>query len=367
MKSLTKEYFLFLQKKNGSVSMKKYSKQNEIIKILLLACTLLIMISCEKDSTSPGNKFEQNPFTYRPDWSFASQPFNIDLPKGDINYFMSQDFFAIDVYDDSLLTSGNKNDKIAVLRNKLFPAPISNPGSIDNSWSGLMQYLEEPIDLAELDYIECQILDNADIFPDVPVTMHIDLGLMCEDYFRPGVNMEPDKEDGLLDYNGVMVLEDGILDYGEDRGLDRIETGEPGDDPNDNYSNHEEMINGFEEYPEINGTEGNDKLDSEDLNNDDILNLENSYIHYSFDLDSSEYLASANSKGLRTYRIPVEIYNIITDGNPEPDVTNLEYFRIWFDYPEATYVILIAINFVDLENMENTRRIISSNTFINNE
>jgi hypothetical protein len=345
--------------------MKKYSRLNEIIRIILLIGALLICVSCE-DSTSPGNKFERNPFADRLNWSFASHPFYSDLPKGDINYFMSQDFYAIDVYDDSLLTSSNENDKIAVLRNKLFPAPISNPGSIDNSWSGLMQYLEEPIDLDSLDYIECQILVNADIFPDVPVTMHIDLGLMCEDYFRPGVNPEPDKEDGLLDDNGLMILEDGILDYGEDRGLDRIRTGQPGDDPFDDYDINHIMVNGYEEYPEINGTEGNDRLDTEDLNNDGELNLTNSYIHYTFDLDNTELLHSINSKGLRTYRIPVDIYEVVMDSNMEPDIQNLEYLRIWFEYPEETYVILIALDFVDLESVENTRRIIGSDAIINN-
>ena len=320
-------------------------------KVFVVICLTAVLISCEEKTTSPHHNFVPDIFTYRPNWSFASKPYNIDLPKGNINYFMSQDFYKIDVCDDSLLASNEENDKVGLLRNRLSPSPIAIPGFINNSWVGLMQYLNEPINITQTNYIECQILENADVFPEVPVTMHIDIGRISEDFYKQGASTEADMEDGLVNL-------DGLLDGGEDVGLDRIEHGQQGDDPDDDYSNDKIMVNGFEEYPEINGTEGNGRLDTEDLNNDGMLNNANSYIHYAFDLDSDEYLHSINSKGLRTYRIPVDIYEIVMDSNINPDLQNLEYFRIWFEYSEETYVILISIKFVDLENESNSREII---------
>ncbi len=330
--------------------------QNQVLKtsiagkILIIIGIVLICVSCDHEKIT-SHTYEIDPYTNRFNWSFASKPYNIDLPKGNINYFMSQDFYKIDVYDDSLLASNEENDKVGLLRSRLSPSPIAIPGFIYNSWSGLMQYLDEPINMSEVDYIECQILGNADVFPVVPVTMHIDIGRINEDFYRQGVSTVADMEDGL-------VTQDGILDGEEDVGLDRIENGQPGDDPDDDYSNDEIMVNGFEEYPEINGTERNNRLDTEDLNYNGMLDLTNSYIHYVFDLDSDEYLHTINSKGLRTYRIPVDIYEIVMDSNINPDLQNLEYLRIWFEYQEETYVILISLKFEDIENRSNSTEII---------
>ncbi len=328
-------------------------KTNIAGKILIIIMIVLIYVSCDHEKIT-SHTCEIDPYTNRFNWSFASKPYNINLPKGNINYFMSQDFYKIDVYDDSLLASNEENDKVGLLRSRLSPSPIAIPGFINNSWSGLMQYLDEPINLSEVDYIECQILENADVFPIVPVTMHIDIGALNENFYT----YTDENGEGILDIEDGLVTYDGILDGEEDVGLDRIENGLPGDDPDDDYSNDEIMVNGFEEYPEINGTEGNCRLDTEDLNYNGMLDLTNSYIHYAFDLDSDEYLHTINSKGLRTYRIPVDIYEIVIDSNINPDLQNLEYLRIWFEYPEETYVILISLKFEDIENRSNSTEII---------
>jgi hypothetical protein len=84
-------------------------------------------------------------------------------------------------------------------------------------------------------------------------------------------------------------------------------------------------------------------------------------------LDSDEYLHTINSKGLRTYRIPVDIYEIVMDSNINPDLQNLEYLRIWFEYSEETYVILISLKFKDINNENNSTEIIQSNIKIRGE
>ncbi len=328
-----------------------FSKTKVKRKLFVFIFVIFILLSCENSEiTSPPN-FEVNPFTHRPHWCFASKPFNTNQPKGSINYFNSQDFLMSYVFEDSLLSDIEMNEKIQLLRSKLTTSSIVSPGYIIKSWSGLMQYLEEPINLSEIDYIECQILENADVFPDIPIIMHIDLGRISEDFYRPGENATPDKEDGIVNL-------DGLMDQGEDIGLDRIASGKIGDDQYDDFDNDRIYVNGFEEYPEINGTEGNCRLDTEDLNNNGMLDLTNSYIHYSLGLDCEEYLHEINSKGLRTFRIPVDVYEIVMDSNITPDLQNLAYLRTWFEYPEDTYVILISLNFVDIDNISNSTEII---------
>ncbi|MEA2097445.1 MAG: hypothetical protein U9P73_12245 [Candidatus Cloacimonadota bacterium] len=321
-------------------------------KLILFLFTVFILISCEnKEITSPYN-YEFNPFTHRPHWCFASEPFNTNFSKGSINYFNSQDFIMSDVFEDSLLSNDEMNEKISLLRNKLTTCPIASPDYISNSWSGLMQYLEEPINLSDIDYIECQILENADVFPDVPIIMHIDIGKISEDFYRPGESFITDMEDGIVNL-------DGLMDAGEDIGLDRIASGETGDDQYDDFDNNKIIVDGFEEYPEINGTEGNGRLDTEDLNYNGMLDLTNSYIHYSFALDGNQYLYNINSKGLHTFRIPVDVYEIVMDSNITPDLQYLTYLRIWFEYPEDTYVILISLSFIDIDNISNSNEIIT--------
>jgi len=272
----------------------------------------------------------------------------IDFMKGKINYFNAQDFTMQDVYEDSLLSAKEMDDRVALLRNKLLPDSTGT----GYSWAGIMQYLDSPIDITQSDYIDLQILENAEIYPDVPVTMHIDLGEISEDFYNPGENALPDREDGI-------VMLDGILDYGEDVGLDNIEDGYPGDDPDDNYNSDKYVFyNSFEEYPEINGTEGNGRLDTEDLDNDGNLNLTNSYIQFTIDLDGNEFLSSVNSKGLKTYHIPADAYSIFSDDGYQPDLTNLRYMRIWFEYPEETFVILISLTFGNTNSPEEKRKIL---------
>jgi hypothetical protein len=318
-------------------------KAHHFSKLMLICCLTLFMFSCEEETTSPkDHSYDPDLATIRYNWSFTSRPMSCDFTKGNINYFMAQDFEMQDVYDDSLLSSKEMDDTVHLLRNELLP---DSTGS-DNYWSGIMQYLETPINIAETEYIELQILENADVFPDVPVTMHIDLGRMNEDFYKPGENLVPDSEDGIISWNGE-------LDFGEDVGLDQISDGEDGDDPDDNFSNTKININGFEEYPLINGTENNDRLDTEDLDNNGRLDTENAYIEFSVDLDENEFLSSINSKGLRTYQIPADVYTVFAEEGFTPDLANLKYMRIWFEYPEETYVILISLTVVS-PSSENT-------------
>jgi hypothetical protein len=154
-----------------------------------------------------------------------------------------------------------------------------------------MKYIGNEIDFYKKRYIE--ILAKVDTLnynqTSKPVIMHIDLGAINENFYT----FTDENGEGILDMEDGLVARDGILDGLEDVGLDRIKNGEPGDDPDDDYDNDEVTISGEVEYPKINGTEGNNKLDTEDLDNNGSLNTTDIYFEYSVCLnDGEEFLES---------------------------------------------------------------------------
>lgn len=284
-------------------------------------------------------------------WSFASRPAaepsgnQIDFGKAKINYYNPNDVYARDVYDPNSLTEEEEREKVAVLACKVKPNDLGMPGMNMKHWAGIMKSIGNEIDFSKKKYIEVLAkVDTLDYTQDSsPVIMHIDLGAMSEDFYRPGENDEPDKEDGLVEA-------DGILDGGEDLGLDRIKTGDPGDDPDDDYDNEEVAVNGAEEYPNINGTEGNSRLDTEDLNDNGSLDTENVYFEYSISLNDGEEFLESEFNGWRLFRIPLhnpDNYNIISDvANDVPNIKKISFSRVWFEVEDSTRVRIVNLDVV---------------------
>ena len=288
----------------------------------------------------------------RATWSFASRPAEeptgnlIDYGKAHLNYYNPNDVYARDVYDPNSLTEKEEKEKVSVLACKIKPNDIGMPGTNMKYWAGVMKYIGNEVDFSNKKYIE--ILAKVDTLnfnqESRPVILHIDLGVMSEDFYQPGENDLPDKEDGLE------TPVDGILDGGEDIGLDRIETGNPGDDPNDDFDNEEVVINGAEEYPYINGTEGNKKLDTEDLNDNYDLDKDNIYFEYSVSLNDGEEFMEGEFNGWRLFRIPLhnpENYRIITDNASKvPNIKKISFSRIWFEVEDSTRVRIVNLDIV---------------------
>ncbi len=287
----------------------------------------------------------------RATWSFASRPAEepmgnlIDYGKAHINYYNPNDVYARDVYDPNSLTEKEEKEKVSVLACKIKPPDIGMPGTNMKYWAGIMKYIGNEVDFSNKKYIEILVkVDTLNYNQEShPVIMHIDLGKMSEDFYRPGENDLPDKEDGLVEA-------DGILDGGEDVGLDRIKTGNFGDDPNDNFDNEEVVINGAEEYPYINGTEGNNKLDTEDLNDNYDLDKDNIYFEYTISLNNGEEFMEGEFNGWRLFRIPLhnpENYRIITDNASKvPNIKKISFSRIWFEVEDSTRVRIVNLDVV---------------------
>ncbi|MCK4512717.1 cell surface protein SprA, partial [bacterium] len=134
-------------------------------------------------------------------------------------------------------------------------------------------------------------------------TFHIDLGTISEDFYPL---MSPNGE---LDTEDVDVPPNGF-DADEDVGLDTVEgvdgEGVPGDDGDDDYNFEYDS----DEYSGINGTEWNERLDTEDLNGNGRLDRDNSYWTLTVDLSDTTYLVQDNSELVagnhwRKYRIPL--------------------------------------------------------------
>ncbi len=105
----------------------------------------------------------------------------------------------------------------------------------------------------------------------------------------------------------------------------------PDDPEGDNWKYDERNE---DDYSHINGTENNkgdsgngDNPDTEDLNNNGVLNRRNNYYHYEIDLSSSHYeVAGTQNEGWRQLRVPLFGPHVERVGLP--DSTRIEYARL---------------------------------------
>ncbi len=229
--------------------------------------------------------------------------------------------------------------------------PSNSIDDIKDSWFGIMRPLSSGYaDQSDSKFIEFWINGNSG-------NVHLDLGQISEDVVPNG---KLDTEDEMI--NGIR---NGLLDPGEDVGLD----GMAGEDPNDYWdingngkrdfgepSSFDDWAYRQDYYEKSNGTEGNENNvngripDTEDINGNGSLDQINSYFEYSFSLDkdhpdAEKYIRGANEESRwYLYRIPLAEPDTVVG---TPDMTRLEFARIWVDGLPAQAKIRIAeINLV---------------------
>jgi len=185
--------------------------------------------------------------------------------------------------------------------------------------------------------------------------MHFDIGEISEDVIPNGAL---DTEDRLR--SGIR---NGILDPDEDVGLDRMSAVDPADwwdinrngiRDNDEPISHDDWYYSYSDwsnYKKINGTEGNRWLDTEDLNDNGSLDLQNNYYEYTLNLDKSSIdtlliersLPTDENNGWYTYQI-----NLNNPTQKIGDRTELkpEYLRIWIDgLTQKAEISIVVIDF----------------------
>jgi hypothetical protein len=145
-----------------------------------------------------------------------------------------------------------------------------------DSWGGIMRGLgRSGIDLTQAQFLEFWVNDfKHDVLGDAPTgTLHFDFGNLSEDFYWPEVDGAPEydtwqREDGIVDGvpDGIFVI--SADDRNEDVGLGGNRGGE--DTFNIPPSN---QFDAADPYPQINGTAGNNREDSEDLDGDTTHDL----------------------------------------------------------------------------------------------
>ncbi|MFQ5638805.1 MAG: cell surface protein SprA [bacterium] len=315
-----------------------------------------------------GAKKTVNLGVLRKNWTRASPPADaLHTPANMVNYIWFNPFLQVfikDIYPNRDI-QGNTNvqDRVHVLSFELFPDKNKPDG---NSWGGIMRALSPGLfDQSQTKFIEIMVRGDQGRF-------HIDLGSISEDVIA----------NGQLDTEDKGVIRDRILDDDEDVGLDGVAKPDPptlnfsrkivnadssadavlydfwdlnsdgiknADEPwsyDDWFYTDTEPLQYFREadkggWNSIIGTEnsrndeGGPRPDTEDINNNGILDRTNSYFRYSFSLkkdhpDTTLIVGGNPSKGWHLYRIPFE-----TNGDSvrvgQPLSTQIEYVRIWVD------------------------------------
>lgn len=274
-----------------------------------------------------GNKMSLNLGVSRANWHFGSIPDEIinnspvyldTADLGHIYWYSPNDWFTKGhLYPN--LPEQERNDNIQVLSLVIEPRNQSPA-----SFVSIQQCISKTgADLSQFRYLEVWVYGDGG-------RVNIDLGYsITEDVARrTGVS------DSIAGWNGILNTEDknrnGVLDIGEDFGLDGIEGVDanhvPGDEWNDDYPDD---VNSST-YRQLKGTEGNKILDTEDLNGDGILNLSRDYVEYSFSPGDTSFLDIDRGNGWRLYKIPLHDSGIGTVVG-YPDWERVRYARIWID------------------------------------
>ena len=280
-------------------------------------------------------------------WVKGSKPWQTFLPNGRVNWYNPLNIRMRHVYDESTLTDSEKDENVTVLALKVFPNTLQQPGIETMSYAGVMKYLGNQLDFSNKKYIE--LLVKVDKYGEAlpNIILHVDLGDINEDFYT--------------DYGGLNVLNtedknsDGELTLAEDTGLDGIPDGQPGDDPNDNALFEEANADG--DYPHINGTEKNNKLDTEDLDNNGVLNQLDRYLSYAVSLSNTDpsqnpYLVDyISSTKYMLLRIPLDVpsaYEIVNNSTTGvlPTLKKVSYARIWAETDKTARVLIASASVV---------------------
>ena len=228
---------------------------------------------------------------------------------------------------------------------------------ITESWAGIQRYLSAGFaDQSKSKYLEIW-LKKENFGGDC--IMNIDLGLISEDAIP----------DGDLNTEDVFITEtqfgNGILDEGEDIGLDMMDDSDPiaiaaggdfwdlnSDGIKQDYElfsqdNYNYNISNKNNYSQINGTENNEldegdrRPDTEDLNRNGSLNTVEFFYRCSFSLPMMEgdtLLAGYTENNWKLVRFPLKYAEV----HGTPSWNQIEYARVWITGCTDTVKVRIA-------------------------
>lgn len=354
----------------------------------LISVLLLAILSCKKSPVENSDVSEEptlssTAINYR-NWAAASVPMHFSLLSDpsfnftalsdlDLQHILSldrnrQNFNWLNPFDQvpiqSIWPDSNVTAQSGTTTDVLLLRWRNDFASQDSAWDGMMRSTGEFSNLSKAIFIELWVKgENGQL--------NIDLGIISEDSWIRGEFSDPQANGDIKPSYRRLNTEDrdfdGILDEGEDTGIDGVAgqdgTNVPNDAGDDDWA---EPLATQPEFLRINGTEGNilglgtKALDTEDLDNNGILNLSNHYLAYSIDLADTTFLVEKTffddgfPTGWKLYRIPLESYHF-SYGDSDITFHNIRFVRVWMnDMPPsvANYdsLFIAKFNFVDENN-----------------
>lgn len=204
-------------------------------------------------------------------------------------------------------------------------------------WFGIMRNLSTiGEDFSEKKFLEVWVND----FGRSEGRMIVDMGEINEDFYVTPSTVFPEKGRGFLDTEDFDPYDGSLTVSKEDFGLDNVNgsdgAGVPGDDGDDDFAFSRTST---PDYSKINNYEDNSLLDTEDLDGDNLLDTDNAYFSYVFDLANRNagqgYVAQANfdassrpNNFWRLYRIRLDEGQAV---GGVPRLRAVKYLRLWFD------------------------------------
>jgi cell surface protein SprA len=289
--------------------------------------------------------------------------------KGRMVWFnrLPTDVAITDIYPQKKV-GNQQNNQATVLDFRYFPRQrgqfnysrdLQNTLAPTRNWGGVMKPISiSAINLSKENVEFLEIWMRIDRAPnDGTGRMVIDLGSVSEDVIP---NRQLNSEDLVLS-----STPNGVLQDGEDVGLDMLSDDQErakyasltaiypdlvNDPSGDNYAFDNRTVGtGSEDFNHINGSENNKDgpggriPDTEDLNQNGIVDLANSYFQYELSLDTvaarNPAIKGGGNKGWYLFRLPLRDY-VRTVGSPTQE--NIEFIRVSFINATDTIAVRIA-------------------------
>jgi cell surface protein SprA len=258
-------------------------------------------------------------------WTISSMPSDdrIIHRRGRMNWWNPNPNSQVHVKDVFPERDVNQNvaNTLQSIKIKYTPdTTLSTPDSVRRSWGGILRYLGEGYsDQTKSQYLEFWVK----LPPEDGGQLIVDLGQISEDALP---NNRMDSEDLPLANQDTSIATreygNGVCEPREDTGIDHQDLDDPQDtgpwngldQPNvpsyDDWSHG----SGSDDFVHINGTENNKNdenggyPDTEDLNNNNDLDIQNSYFSYTIDLnDHNPFIVGGNFHNRwRLFRIPID-------------------------------------------------------------
>lgn len=351
---------------------------------ILLLTSAFALGSCDEDPVAPEGTVE-NPWLVdlnRADWVYASLPAEYADEPHERRFGLEDR--ALSRWHPSvpgvtrgeiepLSSEGARRELLAALTVRALSLDESQWS--ETSYAGVQRAFPAPLDLRQATHLEFWLDDGAVAAygnPPQPRVgrLHVDLGHLNEDWFwRP----QPDGSFELGRWDSEDLDGDGALQVSEDVGLDgRVSAEEPADLPSiagrpgragdpagDDF--FADLTSDAFDYPGLQGTEGNQRLDTEDIDHDGVFDLRDGYFTFGFDLDddevvavdalrdfaaSSDFVAASLEAGRAWRKIRLDLAAFETrrarpdDGLPYQAVTPLwnrvQAIRLWYAAPTGT-------------------------------